>query len=644
MRRRARASYRALDLSARVPHHHHTPAASASTARTSSLHLPRLVRRSHSVASGRLSYILDLRGPALAFDTACSTALVASHGAASALKLDECTDALVSNVNLMLLPGVSAIFAMAGMTSPTGKCHTFDAMADGYVRGEAIVATTLHSEKAVFGKGAGGALEIVGSRVICDGKSASLTAPNGQAQQALLKATLKASGMVSDDLDLLEAHGTGTALGDPIEMRSMFDSVFASRSASRPQLAVGAAKANVGHSEVAAGAVGLLKLALGLTWREASPIAGLTKINPMIASSMPSSCALPQALTKLPQGPVAGGVSSFGYSGTIAHTVLKAEENVADISKDQVRTLPSQQPSRSAAPLASLALASSAARPERRPSRVEPRRTCLHAPALLAQVCPLVRSSAPPKFARTKFDWTVPKKHTSVATAVAPSAKSVPTAASSHLAAAPITADTPFSQLTYEHQLSRVLSLAHQLVSTSVDVDDPLMDAGMDSISARELFVQLQELVGESPQLDMHAILGDKPDITTRQLTDELHTLVGGDAAAAASAPPPREAVAAAAVAVTAVESAKAGEVQEIREIKEEFFNCEMFKEVTQFMAVQEKMLANGVKNPFFAVHDGSAPPPHHPPPHHPPPRSQHSARNTPFGASARALTSLATA
>ena len=348
MQRRARASYRALDLSARVPHHHHTPAASASTARTSSLHLPRLVRRSHSVASGRLSYILDLRGPALAFDTACSTALVASHGAASALKLDECTDALVSNVNLMLLPGVSAIFAMAGMTSPTGKCHTFDATADGYVRGEAIVATTLHSEKAVFGKGAGGALEIVGSRVICDGKSASLTAPNGQAQQALLKATLKASGMVSDDLDLLEAHGTGTALGDPIEMRSMLDSVFASRSASRPQLAVGAAKANVGHSEVAAGAVGLLKLALGLTWREASPIAGLTKINPMIASSMPSSCALPQALTKLPQGPVAGGVSSFGYSGTIAHTVLKAEENVADISKDQARTLPSQQPSRPA--------------------------------------------------------------------------------------------------------------------------------------------------------------------------------------------------------------------------------------------------------------------------------------------------------
>ena len=277
---------------------------------------------SMSVASGRLSFVLGLQGPCVSYDTACSAALVASHAALRALQLDECSPALSVGVNLMLLPGVGFSFAVAGMTSPTGRCHTFDAAADGYVRGEACCAAVL----AMGEESSGSGLSLLGSCVRQDGKSASLTAPNGQAQQALLRAALADGGVEPAALSCYEAHGTGTPLGDPIEVRSLAAAVLAARAPS-PPLCVGSLKANCGHAEPAAGLAGLLRLAAGLLEARAPPNAQLRRINPHVGSAVEgAACALP---TQLARGLDAaaggrGGVSSFGYSGTIAHAVLEA--------------------------------------------------------------------------------------------------------------------------------------------------------------------------------------------------------------------------------------------------------------------------------------------------------------------------------
>ena len=150
--------------------------------------------------------MLGLHGPCSSYDTACSAALVASHAARRALQLGECTSSLASGVNLMLSPAVGTSFAVAGMTSPTGRCHTFDRRADGYCRGEGCGAFYFSTEADD--------VAVSGTAVQQDGPSASLTAPNGTSQQRLIEAVRAENG------PSLEAHGTGTALGDPIEVRA----------------------------------------------------------------------------------------------------------------------------------------------------------------------------------------------------------------------------------------------------------------------------------------------------------------------------------------------------------------------------------------------------------------------------------------
>jgi acyl transferase domain-containing protein len=227
-------------------------------------------------------------------------------------------------VTLMLLPGVGMSFAVAGMTSARGRSHTFDARADGYARGEACGAVTLHPsvEDRV--------LEVCGSAVRQDGRSASLTAPNGQAQQGLLMAALADARTGASALSLNEAHGTGTPLGDPIEVGSLVGAVLTQRDelAVGP-LAVGGVKANIGHAEPAAGMTGLLKLALGLERGDAAPNAQLRSVNPHVrtwrgSKGSDSTFVLPSETMAAPLGgrASAGGESSFGYSGTIVHAVL----------------------------------------------------------------------------------------------------------------------------------------------------------------------------------------------------------------------------------------------------------------------------------------------------------------------------------
>jgi NADPH:quinone reductase-like Zn-dependent oxidoreductase/3-oxoacyl-(acyl-carrier-protein) synthase/NAD(P)-dependent dehydrogenase (short-subunit alcohol dehydrogenase family)/SAM-dependent methyltransferase/acyl carrier protein len=277
---------------------------------------------SHSIASGRISYLLGLNGPCISLDTACSAALAANHSALRALQREECIVALSLGVSMMLLPGVSFAFATAGMLSAGGHCHTFDARADGYVRSEACCAVTLRE--------CGGDeedLQLVGSCVRQDGKSASLTAPNGQAQQGLLWAALADAAMRADAVALVEAHGTGTALGDPIESRAV--AALLHGRDSREALALSSVKANKGHAEPCAGISGLLSLCASMLSATTPPNSQLRSINPHVKGALEEvACALPVQHSGAAECGTAiwrrctGGVDSFGYSGTIVHAIL----------------------------------------------------------------------------------------------------------------------------------------------------------------------------------------------------------------------------------------------------------------------------------------------------------------------------------
>ncbi len=274
------------------------------------------------MAAGRLSHFLDLSGPSLAIDTACSSSLVAVHDAVQSLRRGECDAALVGGVHVMASPrpfiGLAAIQALAA----DGRCKTFDASADGYGRGEGCVVLLLKRLSHALADGDRVLAVIRGSAVNHDARSSSLTAPNGRAQRALLEAALEDAGVSPDDVDYLEAHGTGTPLGDPIELSAAVDVLCRDRD--RP-LVVGSVKTNIGHLEAAAGVSGLLKTALSLAHGEIPPHLHLKELNPILAP-LADRIRIPREATKLPRR--AGrrriaGVTSLGFSGTNAHVILE---------------------------------------------------------------------------------------------------------------------------------------------------------------------------------------------------------------------------------------------------------------------------------------------------------------------------------
>ena len=289
-----------------------------------------------SIASGRLSYVLGLHGACAMIDTACSAGLVAASFARAALVLHDSKVASVMAVNLILSPnGAHIPFAIAGMTSATGKCHTFDKDTDGYARSEAcgalVLQTTASKKKEL--------VVLKGSAVRCDGKSASLTAPNGQAQRQVISAALSIAQVAPVALTLLEAHGTGTALGDPMEVGSVHAVVLKHRDTCAAPMAVGSTKANAGHAEPGAGFSGLVKLAIGLARGDAAPNAQLRALNPNLGSKLRGvTCTLPIQLGRLASDASTGGVSSFAYSGTIAHAALRRGEG-DDMLADSVAPL-----------------------------------------------------------------------------------------------------------------------------------------------------------------------------------------------------------------------------------------------------------------------------------------------------------------
>ena len=225
---------------------------------------------SYSAAGARLSYVFAMRGPCVVFDTACSSSLIALHVARRCMQHNECTIALCIGPNAILHPGAHAGPALTGMTSARGRCHTFDSRADGYLRGEACGAILLGIE---FGASSMGTC--LGSSARHNGQSASFTALNGLSQQLLLRAALR-DGTVNPGI-AMEAHGTGTALGDPIEVGAI--SAVVSNNGTRFVFGI---KGNVGHTESTAGVAGVLRVAKLLCGNEGPQNTQLRTLNPQI--------------------------------------------------------------------------------------------------------------------------------------------------------------------------------------------------------------------------------------------------------------------------------------------------------------------------------------------------------------------------
>ncbi len=275
-----------------------------------------------SAAAGRLSYFLGLQGPCLAVDTACSSSLVAVHLACQSLRQGECRAALVAGVNLILTPEVTVNFCRARMLAADGRCKTFDAAADGYVRSEGCGAVVLKRLSDAIADGDPVLAVIRGSAVNQDGRSGGLTVPNGPAQEALIREALAMAGVAPAEVGYVEAHGTGTSLGDPIEMKALGAVMGEGRSAERP-LVVGSVKTNMGHLEAAAGVAGLIKVVLSLQHGEIPPHLHYRELNPHI-SLREIPAVIPTSLVSWPRGNGRriAGISSFGFAGTNAHLVV----------------------------------------------------------------------------------------------------------------------------------------------------------------------------------------------------------------------------------------------------------------------------------------------------------------------------------
>jgi 3-oxoacyl-[acyl-carrier-protein] synthase II len=276
----------------------------------------------HCFAAGRIAYTLGLQGPALAIDTACSSALVAVHTACRSLAAGDCDVAVAGGVNLVLSPRSTLEISKTGAFSADGRCRPFDARANGFVRGEGAAALVLKRLEDAVRDDDRILAVIEGSAVNQDGRSAGFTAPNIEAQTKLIIGLLDSTGLSPGDIGYLEAHGTGTPLGDPIELEAIAASI--GRRAPQRTVYVGSVKANIGHTESAAGALGLIRAVLCLRRRQIPPQAGFETLNPRIDLSG-TRIVIPTALT--PWDDDAGAhasVSSFGMSGTNAHAILSA--------------------------------------------------------------------------------------------------------------------------------------------------------------------------------------------------------------------------------------------------------------------------------------------------------------------------------
>lgn len=275
-----------------------------------------------SSLAGRLSYFFNFKGPALSVDTACSSSLTAIHLACQDLKNGTSDRALVGGVNVILSPVGYISMSRARAFSPKGSCSSFDESADGYVRSEGAGVLILKRLSDAQKMGDPILAVIRGSAVNQDGRSISFTAPNGTAQQAVIRDALADAGVSTSEISYVEAHGTGTPLGDPIEFQALSE-VFSSNR-NRP-LYVGSVKTNIGHTEAAAGIAGVIKTILAFQKEKIPAILHFKKLNPNI-NGAGSKLEIPLQTIPWKKNDITkrmAGISSFGISGTNGHVVLE---------------------------------------------------------------------------------------------------------------------------------------------------------------------------------------------------------------------------------------------------------------------------------------------------------------------------------
>jgi acyl transferase domain-containing protein len=285
------------------------------------LHIHSVVGGALCIAANRLSYFLGLQGPSMAIDTACSSSLVAVHQACSSIWSGESEQAIAGGVNVILSSAITSSLSKAGMLAADDRCKTFDARADGYVRGEGCGIVVLKPLSKALGDGDEVYAVIPGSAVNQDGRSNGITAPNQSSQEKLLESAYEKAGIQSHQIGYIEAHGTGTYLGDPIEVKAL-GRVLSQDNVAAETVYLGSVKSNIGHLESAAGIAGLIKSALIMKHGVIPPSLHFQNWNPEIPhESFPF--VVPTESVKLRSGnEVYAGVSSFGFGGTNAHIVL----------------------------------------------------------------------------------------------------------------------------------------------------------------------------------------------------------------------------------------------------------------------------------------------------------------------------------
>lgn len=295
-----------------------------------------------SIAANRLSYVFDLHGPSMAIDTACSSSLVALHQACNALRCGDASVAMVGGVSILAHPYPFVGFSKASMLSAKGRCRTFDASGDGYVRGEGGAVLLLKPLAQAEADGDRIHAVILASGANADGgRKTGLTIPSRDGQVELMQSVLARAGIAAADVDYLEAHGTGTAIGDPIETSAIGAVYGQARPAEQP-LPIGSVKTNLGHLEPASGMAGLIKALLVLKHGEAPPSIHLNAPNPKIDFAgwhlQPVTAALPLA-TPSDRPPIVG-VNSFGFGGANAHVLLQAYRKAIVAHSASIKTLP----------------------------------------------------------------------------------------------------------------------------------------------------------------------------------------------------------------------------------------------------------------------------------------------------------------
>lgn len=273
-----------------------------------------------SIAANRISYLCNFHGPSFVVDTACSSSLVAVHLACQSLRSGECATALAGGVNAILVPDTYVGFSKMSMLSPDGRCKAFDARGNGFVRGEGAGVIVLKPLSAARADGDRIYAVIRGSAVNQDGRTSSLTVPGFDAQQRLIREACGNAKVDPDEIDYIEAHGTGTAVGDPIETAAI--GAILGENPSRRACVIGSVKTNIGHLEAGSGMAGIIKTALVLHHGEIPPNLHFEKPNPDIDFAR-WKIRVPVAMEKLPRADSVAAINSFGFGGTNAHVILQ---------------------------------------------------------------------------------------------------------------------------------------------------------------------------------------------------------------------------------------------------------------------------------------------------------------------------------